>query len=193
MNQTQVILRPANGMKISAPNPMDIYPEWYQYLLGSYPNSQTSTIQTKAMLHQFRNHDLELMFDAAAEFVATDNRRTKDGQRVFSLPIPTELRSVVERIVARREDEVRQAEQEKVLFRAELRRQRDELLSSWYAGDVGDDALLVLAEEMEQAGMEYAAASLRAKTKPAPERPDYAVFVARYGEKLCGAAANNQG
>lgn len=66
-------------------------------------------------------------------------------------------------------------------------------LELWYAGDAGDEALLGLAEQMEQAGLGYAAASLKAKACPVVERPGYAEFVARYAERLHGAAANNQG
>lgn len=185
MSQAQVALRPTtNGVAIPARNPIDIYPEWYQYLLGSYPNSQTSSIQTKAMLHQFRDREPGLMLEAVAEFVATDKRRTRDGQRVFSMPIPTELRDVLDRIQARREGEARMAEQERMLARPALRVRRDVMLQSWYAGDVDNEALLSLVREMEQAGMEHAAACLRTRLRPAPDRPDYAEFVARYAREL---------
>lgn len=184
MNQAQIALRPKNGQVTISGDPLDIYPEWYKYLLGCYPNSQTSSIQTKAMLHQFKDCDPALLFDAAAEFVRTDSRRTRDGQRVFSMPIPTEFWDVVERIKSRREDAIRMAEQERILNQGELRRRRDEILQSWYAGDVGNEALLGLAGEMERSGLEYAAASLKAKASPVVDRPGYAEFVAGYAERL---------
>lgn len=194
MNQAQVALRPKNGhVTISGNDPLDIYPDWYKYLLGSYPNSQTSSIQTKAMLHQFKDCDPALLFDAAAEFVRTDSRRTRDGQRVFSMPIPTEFWDVVERIKSRREDVARMAEQERIMNRATLRVRRDELLQAWYVGEASDGDLLALAGEMEQVGLEYAAASLRAKARPVVERPGYTEFVAGYVERLRVATANNQG
>lgn len=191
----QVAIRPNGGAVIAAAkmpdDPMNVYPKWYRYLLGSYPNSQTSSNQTMAMLHQFKEYDPDLLFQAAGEFVAKDERRTKSGQRVFSLPIPTEFRDTVEGILARREEQARAEEQARVFEQGSLRARRNELLELWYAGDVGDKALLGLAEQMERAGLEYAAASLRAKTRPSPERPDYAEFVVRYAEQLCGAAAKS--
>ncbi len=163
----QVATRPNGGAVIAAAkmpdDPMSAYPKWYRYLLGSYPNSQTSSNQTMAMLHQFKEYDPDLLFQAASEFVAKDDRRTKSGQRVFSLPIPTEFRDTVEGILARREEQARAEEQAMEFEQGSLRARRHELLELWYAGEVDDEALLDLADEMEHAGLEFAAANLRGK------------------------------
>lgn len=183
----QVAVRPNGGAIAAAKmpeDPMNAYPKWYRYLLGSYPNSQTSSNQTMAMLHQFKEYDLDLLFEAAGEFVATDERRTKAGQRVFSLPIPTEFRDTVEGILARREEQTRAEEQARAFEQGSLRARRHELIELWYAHEVEDGALLSLADEMDRAGLEHAAASLRARLRPAPDRPDYAEFVARYANEV---------
>ena len=158
---------------------------WMGYLVASFPNAKTHETTYDVLEDQFQDVPAEVMFEAARRYV-------REGSKWF--PSVFELRPFVERVQTDAETaQVDAAWQATVGGWSKLRARRNDLLELWYAGDVGDQALLGLAEQMEQAGLGYAAASLRAKTRPSPERPDYAEFVVRYVEQLCGAAANNQG
>ena len=162
MNQ-HLTIRQNGPVTKPSQNPMDAYPKWYKYLLGCYPNSQTSTLQTVAMIDTFRGEDEEILYEASREFVATDDRRTSKGERVFSMPIPVELRDVVNLIKSRREAE----EQVRAYLiqerRNRLRRQRTAIQEAWYRGRVSDQGLLMMANKLEAAGLLSAAANLRGK------------------------------
>lgn len=171
----------ANGSAISQVRPEGKVPQWLAYLVAAYPTAKNSPMTYVVLTDQFFGVPGEVLYEAARLYV-------REGSKWF--PSAFELRPFVERVQAEAEiAQVAAAWQAAVDGWAKLRARRNDLLELWYAGDVGDEALLGLAGEMEQAGLGYAAASLRAKVRPSPERPDYAEFVVRYAEQLCGAAA----
>lgn len=143
----------------------NVLPPWYTYLVGSYPNSATSTAQTAAMLDQFRDYAPALLYEAAREFVATDERHTSKGDRVFTMPIAPEFREVVQRLIMRKAQEA-QAVQVTAFghtFNAcqVLRAQRVQILDAWYAGAIEAHEVSRFADQMDRAGMPAAAASVR--------------------------------
>lgn len=174
-----------NGSAIGQVRPEGKVPQWLAYLVAAYPTAKNSPMTYVVLTDQFQGVPGEVLYEAARLYV-------REGSKWF--PSAFEVRPFVERVQAEAEiAQVAAAWKAVVANRARLRARRDELIQAWYDGEASDGALLALAGEMEQAGLEYAAASLKAKASPVVDRPGYAEFVAGYAERLRGAAANNQG
>lgn len=172
-----------NGQVVTATKRAELMREvgWMGYLVASFPASKAAPATYRVLEDQFQDEASDLLFEAARLYV-------REGGKW--LPSAFEFRPFVERVRGTVEDaRMAAAWQATVNSWPHLRARRTELLEQWYAGEASDSDLLAMADELQDAGLVSAAASLRAKTKPAPERPDYAEFVARYAEKLCGAAA----
>lgn len=158
---------------------------WMGYLVASYPSAKTHEFTHDVLQDQFQGISNDILFEAARLYV-------REGSKWF--PSAFEFRPFVERVQAEAEiAQVAAAWKAVVAKRAMLRARRDDLLRAWYDGEASNGDLLALAGEMEQVGLEYAAASLRAKVRPVVARPGYAEFVAGYAEQLRDAAASNQG
>lgn len=161
MNQLAV----TNGKRIAPhqaqANPLDGLPRWLAYLVSAYPQTKISDHVLMVMEDQFGDFDDVLLFEAAREFVRSDRRNWK------GFPTAPEFREVAERLQARREEREQErliAEwQERVKLHNRLRGQRTVILRAWYRGRVGDRVLLAMANKLDAAGLECAAASLRSK------------------------------
>lgn len=154
---------------------------WMGYLVASFPASKAAPATYRVLEDQFQDEASDVLFEAARLYV-------REGGKW--LPSAFEFRPFVERVRSTVEDaQIAAAWQATVNSWPHLRARRTALLEQWYAGEASDSDVLALADELQTAGLVSAAASLRAKVRPSPERPDYAELVVRYAEHLQDAAA----
>lgn len=139
--------------ELQASNPIADLPNWLQYLIGAYPTSKTTPGQLLVMEDQFSDLDGGSLMQAAREFVKSDKRAYK------GFPTAPDFRPVVEKIQSNQETPVIDV----TVKRIELRLRRRGLLELWHIDRASDHDLLVLADDMQHAGMIHAAMSLREK------------------------------